>query len=38
MSTAAEQATALNTSELLQLIDAQFEEVTPTRVTTNRGA
>ena len=32
MSTAAEQATALNTSELLQLIDAQFEEVTPTHV------
>ena len=32
MSQAAEDATALNTSELLQLVDAQFEEVTPTRV------
>jgi len=32
MSQAAEDATALNTSELLQLVDAQFEEATPTRV------
>jgi uncharacterized protein (TIGR00369 family) len=32
MSDAAEQATALNTSELLQLVDARFEEATPTRV------
>jgi 1,4-dihydroxy-2-naphthoyl-CoA hydrolase len=32
MSTAAEEATALNTSELLQLVDAHFEEATPTRV------
>jgi 1,4-dihydroxy-2-naphthoyl-CoA hydrolase len=32
MSQAADEATALNTSELLQLVDAQFEEATPTRV------
>src|SRR5882724_9131717 len=32
MSTAADEATALNTSELLQLVDARFEEATPTRV------
>ena len=32
MSQAADDATALNTSELLQLVDAQFEEATPTRV------
>jgi uncharacterized protein (TIGR00369 family) len=32
MGTAAQDATALNTSELLQLIDAQFDEATPTRV------
>jgi 1,4-dihydroxy-2-naphthoyl-CoA hydrolase len=29
---AADEATALNTSKLLQLIDAQFEEATPARV------
>jgi 1,4-dihydroxy-2-naphthoyl-CoA hydrolase len=32
MSQEAEEATALSTSELLQLIDPQFEEATPTRV------
>jgi 1,4-dihydroxy-2-naphthoyl-CoA hydrolase len=32
MSQAADEATALNTSELLQLIDAQFEEASPQRV------
>jgi 1,4-dihydroxy-2-naphthoyl-CoA hydrolase len=32
MSEAAEEATALNTSELLKLVDVQFEEVTPSRV------
>jgi uncharacterized protein (TIGR00369 family) len=32
MSQAADEATALNTSELLQLVDAQFEEATPQRV------
>jgi uncharacterized protein (TIGR00369 family) len=32
MSTAAQEATALNTSQLLQLVDARFEEATPTRV------
>ena len=32
MTDAAEQATALNTSELLQLIDARFDEASPERV------